>query len=227
MRRFQTLLLTLLALTVSTQAQSVLTDSSAVFHFAADVEKALNPDADKPFSEFFRVSDMDVIYGHFFTVLADSAGVKTFPIEYLMALKGRPKTEYPKYSFKNAQKRGAAPFYVKVEILFERAGNSSSTSSVKIGSGLLSGEKKTQKQKLHMSTRFTVLDATGAKVKEVKARVTSTEPVALKSLDGLDFKAIGKLARGKTEDPKTDNETDPFVTLIKEGAAAIAAQLKQ
>lgn len=211
------LLLSLVFSMFTVVAQPFTTDSAAVFYFNANVEKSLNPDYDKGRWDFFSRSGLDGIYQAFFSTLADSAGIKTLPPEYLMNLKGTPRMDYPKYNFKQARKRGNAPVYVKAEILFEAIGNSKSTTSIKLGKGLLSSDRNVQKQKLRMTATVTFLNAEGKPVKSVKTAVDSPGMVALKKDEGFNMGLL-------TGEKKSEEES--LTKLVVLGALSVREKLQ-
>jgi hypothetical protein len=214
---------------LNAQNASVLaSDSSAFMFFHANVEPALNPDHAKGRPDFFKLSALDMIYEAFTSVLVDSAELKLYPVEHLMALRGKnpKKMEYPQYDFKFAKKRKSVPLYIHANILFEATGNSSSKTETKISIGKIGGKKTENKQKLRMVTVFKVFSNDGTKLKDFKSVVESENEIVIPHLDGLDIGAAFKVARAKGGEPEVNKDEEAFKAFIKTAAGKIAEQLK-
>ncbi|TNE68183.1 hypothetical protein EP331_15955 [bacterium] len=205
---------------VSLQAQSFTTDSSAVYNFRADMDKEFNPRKVKdPFARYFNLEQLDFIYSHFMNALQDSSGLKVYPVERLMKLKGKPKTDYPLMMKGSAVKSKKASYYIAISMEFQRGGETSLTDNTTIKIGSFGKGKDIEKLPLKLKTQFEIYDAKGKKVQKFTTNVTSKKPIGLVKDKAIIMNEAG-ISHSITEDT-----LDEFIKLIQEGAFSVSEKL--
>jgi hypothetical protein len=209
--------------------QTYTTDSTAVYHFIADVDASIDKDREgkrpDPFRRFFTMDQMDYLFDHYTQALSEAAGFKFYPIDRLKKRDKRDRFwEFPQLSKSKAVKSKKAAYYMLINLEFNRAEkangisfNSKSESNTKIG--IFGSKNAVEKTPMALHVKFALFDAQGKKVKEFKTSVISKGSIGFE----IDKSSIGKVeGTSRKFIPETEAE---LLDLIKDSALSVSAKL--